>query len=134
MHQNIANRSSSLGLPDAGRNTNHLASHERGRRKDRRYNLSLPVIVCYPGSSKPESQNSYTRDISGRGVYCVVHQDLPVGTMVDLIVTLLAEVGLKRTVSLRARGRIVRIDKALNDNHKSRGIAAVIESYEICRS
>jgi hypothetical protein len=134
MHRNVANHSSSLRIPDARRNTNHLASHERGRRKDRRYNLSLPLIVCRPGTSKPESQSGYTRDISGRGLYCVVNQDLPVGATVDLIVTLLAEVGSKGAVLLRAHCRIVRIDKPLNDDRKSGGIAAVIESYVICGS
>lgn len=112
----------------------NFASRECERRNGRRYILSLPVSICTPGCSKPDLQSGHTRDISGRGLYCVVNQYLVVGARVDLIVTLLGEVDRKATVSLRACGRIVRIDKPLSNDRKSMGIATVIESYTIFRS
>jgi hypothetical protein len=112
----------------------NFVSRECERRNGRRYMLSLPVSICTPGSPKPVLQNGHTRDISGRSLYCIVNRYLLVGARVELIVTLLGEVDRKATVSLRARGRIVRIDKPLNNDPKSMGIATVIESYTIFRS
>jgi PilZ domain len=104
------------------------------RRVGPRYKLTFPVDIHSSDSSRSGSQNGYTQDISGRGVYLRVDEDLAVGATINFIVTLSAEVVHDAKVLVRARGRVVRIDKLRNDDHKSPGVAVVIESYNIFRS
>ena len=106
---------------------------ENERRKDRRYHLSLPVSIFCPDRSRVDLQTGHTRDISGQGLYCVADQDLVVGTAVELIITLWSAVGRRRAVSLRARGRVIRIDKLSKNDRKNRGVATFVESYEFVR-
>jgi len=103
------------------------------RRIGRRYDLSFPVKIHPPGSSVPGLQSGCTRDISARGVYFTVNEDLAVGAKVNFIVTVSAEMADKAKVSVRARGRVVRIDKARDYDHESTRVAVVIEWYDIFR-
>lgn len=103
------------------------------RRTARRYDLSLPVNVRVPVSREPKPQNGRTRDISTRGVYFTVQNDLAPGTEVDFTLTLPAEITRGTEVFVRAHGRVVRVDKRTDDNHESTGVAAVIERYDIIR-
>ncbi|MGA9883419.1 MAG: PilZ domain-containing protein [Candidatus Acidiferrales bacterium] len=103
------------------------------RRTARRYDLSLPVNVRVPVSREPRPQNGRTRDISTRGVYFTVQNDLTPGTEVDFTLTLPAEITRGGEVFVRAHGRVVRVDKRMDDNHETTGVAAVIERYDIIR-
>jgi hypothetical protein len=103
------------------------------RRTGHRYDLSFPVTIDLPGSPRSELQDCRTRDISAHGIYFRVSEDLAVGTRINMIVTLSAEMANKKRVSVRVRGRVVRIDKTRIDGRESRGIAAVIEWYDIFR-
>jgi hypothetical protein len=62
------------------------------RRSSRRYDLSLPVVIKVLLEKEASSRKGKTRDISTRGVYFTVDQDLIVGAEVDLTITLPAEV------------------------------------------
>lgn len=103
------------------------------RRTARRYDLSLPVNVRVPVSREPKPQNGRTRDISTRGVYFMVQNDMAPGTEVDFTLTLPAEITRGTEVLVRAHGRVVRVDRRTDDNHESTGVAAVIERYDIIR-
>jgi hypothetical protein len=103
------------------------------RRTARRYDLSLPVNVRVPVSREPKPQNGRTRDISTRGVYFMVQNDMAPGTEVDFTLTLPAEITRGTEVFVRAHGRVVRVDRRSDDNHESMGVAAVIERYDIIR-
>jgi len=103
------------------------------RRTARRYDLSLPVNVRVPISREPKPQSGRTRDISTRGVYFTVQNDLAPGTELDFTLTLPAEITRGSEVFVRAHGRVVRVDKRSDDNHESTGVAAVIERYDIIR-
>jgi c-di-GMP-binding flagellar brake protein YcgR len=103
------------------------------RRTARRYDLSLPVNIRMPVSREPKPQKGRTRDISTRGVYFMVQNDLAPGTEVDFTLTLPAEITRGTEVFVRAHGRVVRVDKRTDDNHESTGVAAVIERYDIIR-
>jgi hypothetical protein len=103
------------------------------RRTARRYDLSLPVNVRVPISREPKPQSGRTRDISTRGVYFTVQNDLAPGTELDFTLTLPAEITRGSEVLVRAHGRVVRVDKRSDDNHESTGVAAVIERYDIIR-
>jgi c-di-GMP-binding flagellar brake protein YcgR len=103
------------------------------RRTARRYDLSLPVNVRVPISREPKPHSGRTRDISTRGVYFMLQNDLTPGTELDFTLTLPAEITHGTEVFVRAHGRVVRVDKRTDDGHESTGVAAVIERYDIIR-
>jgi len=103
------------------------------RRMARRYDLSLPVSVRLPLNREPRSHSGHTRDISTRGVYFMMQDDLIPGTEVDFTLTLPAEITRGTEVFVRAHGRVIRVDKRQDDDHETIGVAAVIERYDIIR-
>ncbi len=103
------------------------------RRSARRYDLSLPVIIRVPLDSETQSRNGNTRDISTRGVYFTVDQDLTAGAELDITLTLPAEITRGTEVFVRAQGKVVRVEKKQNVGHDHIGVAAVIERYDIIR-
>ena len=102
------------------------------RRLARRYDLSLPVNIRMPINREPRSHSGQTRDISTRGVYFMMQDDLPPGSEVDFTLTLPAEITRGSEVFVRAHGRVIRVDKR-SANHETIGVAAVIERYDIVR-
>ncbi|MGB9067004.1 MAG: PilZ domain-containing protein [Candidatus Acidiferrales bacterium] len=103
------------------------------RRLARRYDLSLPVNIRMPINREPRTHSGQTRDISTRGVYFTMTDDLAPGSELDFTLTLPAEITRGSEVFVRAHGRVIRIDKHSDDNHESVGVAAVIERYDIVR-
>lgn len=103
------------------------------RRNARRYDLSLPVIVRIPKERPNGKQNGQTRDISTRGLYFVIDQDLQAGSELDITLTLPAEVTNSSEVFVRASGKVVRIERRGEDGEMRMGVAAVIERYDIIR-
>ena len=104
------------------------------RRTARRYDLSLPVIIRVPVDKEISSRSGKTRDISTRGVYFTIDQDLDAGAELDITLTLPAEVTRGSEVFIRAMGKVVRIDKKPENDSARIGVAAVIERYEIIRT
>lgn len=103
------------------------------RRIARRYDLSLPVIIRVPADHVPEAQKGNTRDVSTRGVYFVLDQDMEAGSELDITLTLPAEVTHGSEVFVRAQGKVVRVEKRSEDGNARMGVAAVIERYDIIR-
>lgn len=104
------------------------------RRLARRYDLSLPVIVNIPVEKEPSQHSGQTRDISTRGVYFTLREDLAPGTELDFTLTLPAEITRGTEVLVRAHGRVVRVDrKEETVPQMNVGVAAVIERYDIIR-
>jgi hypothetical protein len=104
------------------------------RRTARRYDLSLPVMIRVPVEQANSSRNGKTRDISTRGIYFTIDQDLGAGAELDITLTLPAEVTRGTEVFIRAMGKVIRVDKAPENNSPRVGVAAVIERYEIVRT
>jgi hypothetical protein len=105
------------------------------RRRARRYDLSLPVVVKVPSKSEAAPpRNGQTRDVSTRGVYFTMSEELAPGQEFDLTLTLPAEVTKGADVFIRARSRVVRVDRRPGTNPPRIGVAAVMESYEIVRA
>ena len=104
------------------------------RRIARRYDLSLPVIIRIPTEKEISSRNGKTRDISTRGVYFMIDQDLSAGAEIDITLTLPSEVTRGSEVFVRAMGKVVRVEKKPENNSPRVGVAAVIERYEIIRN
>jgi PilZ domain len=103
------------------------------RRTARRYDLSLPVIIRVPAERLPDSQKGKTRDISTRGLYFVLDQDLEAGSELDITLTLPAEITHGSEVFVRALGKVVRVERRMEDGSARMGVAAVIERYDIIR-
>ena len=106
------------------------------RRIARRYELSRPVVVRSPieRQVEVESRNGQTRDISTRGVYFLIQEDMAPGTELDFTLTLPAEITRGTEVFIRAHGRVVRVERKSEDGTDKLGIAAVIEKYDIIRA
>src|SRR5215510_1518527 len=95
------------------------------RRNARRYDLSLPVVIrAAAEQGMAETQKGKTRDISTRGLYFVIDQDLRDGSDLDIMLTLPSEM---------TNGEDVRVEERLEDGSLRRGVAAVIERYDIMR-
>ena len=103
------------------------------RRNARRYDLSLPVVVRIPTERMNGNQAGQTRDISTRGLYFVIDQDLEAGSEIDITLTLPAEVTHSSEVFVRALGKVVRVERRGEDGELRMGVAAVIERYDIIR-
>jgi c-di-GMP-binding flagellar brake protein YcgR len=104
------------------------------RRTARRYDLSLPVIIRVPVEKENSTRNGKTRDISTRGVYFTIDDDLEAGAELDITLTLPSEVTRGSEVFIRAMGKVVRVDKKPENGSSRMGVAAVIERYEIIRN
>jgi hypothetical protein len=103
------------------------------RRTTRRYDLTLPIIIRIPAERAPDSQQGKTRDISTRGLYFVVDQNMESGSPLDITLTLPTEVTHGSEVFVRAHGKVVRVERRMEDGSARMGIAAVIERYDIIR-
>jgi len=103
------------------------------RRTSRRYDLSLPVIIRVPAERAADTQQGKTRDISTRGLYFVLDQDLEAGSELDITLTLPAEITHGTEVLVRALGKVVRVERRMEDGTARMGVAAVIERYDIIR-
>lgn len=103
------------------------------RRTARRYDLSLPVIIRVPEERREDSQKGKTRDISTRGLYFVIDQNMEAGSELDITLTLPAEITHGGEVFVRATGKVVRVETRMEDGSARMGVAAVIERYDIVR-
>jgi c-di-GMP-binding flagellar brake protein YcgR len=103
------------------------------RRTARRYDLTLPVSIRSAAESLVSRQDGKTRDISTRGLYFVVTQDLQAGSELDITLTLPSEITHGTDVLVRAQAKVVRVERRLEDGESRLGVAAVIERYDIMR-
>ena|ERR1700682_1843222 len=97
------------------------------QRTARRYDLSLPVIIWVWGEKNNFSCNGKTRDISTCGVYFTIEQELRAGAELGITFTLPSQVTRGSEASIRAMGRVVRVEKKPEDGSPRVGIAVVIE-------
>lgn len=103
------------------------------RRAAHRYDLSLPVIIRVPVERAANSRNGKTRDISTRGLYFTIDENLEAGSELDITLTLPAEITQGAEVFVRAQGKVVRVERQPTEHDSHLGVAAVIERYDIIR-
>ena len=103
------------------------------RRTTRRYDLSLPIIIRIPTERTLDSQQGKTRDISTRGLYFIIDQNLEAGSELDITLTLPAEITHGTEVFVRALGKVVRVERRMEEDSTRMGVAAVIERFDIIR-
>jgi hypothetical protein len=117
-----------------GESKSEVVTSMLNRRTARRYELSLPVIVRGPSDKEAASLTGRTRDISSRGVYFTIDNNLSAGVRLDLTMILPAEVTGATEVFIRATGRVIRVDSRSVDGDRKVDVAAILERYEIIRN
>jgi len=103
------------------------------RRKVRRYDLTLPVIIRVPHERASETQRGKTLDVSTRGLYFVIDQEVQAGSSLDITLTLPAEITQGSEVMVRASGKVLRVEERIEEGDTRMGVAAIIERYDIIR-
>jgi len=103
------------------------------RRAARRYDLTLPISIRFAAEQLISRQEGKTKDISTRGLYFVVGQDMDAGSDLDITLTLPAAITHGTDVFVRAQGKVVRVERRVEEGEPRMGIAAVIEHYDIVR-
>lgn len=103
------------------------------RRTARRFDLSLPLNFRVPTARPIETKKGKTRDISTRGLYFVIDQDLEAGSNLDITLTLPSEITQGTDVFVRITGKVVRVERRVEDGDSRLGVAAMIERYDIVR-
>jgi hypothetical protein len=103
----------------------------KDRRTARRYELSFAVTI----DEEDSSRSGKTRDISTRGVYFTIDNDLTAGIDLDLTMALPSEGSTGGSeVFIKATGRVIRVDKRPGNVDGKIGVAAVFELPEIVRN
>lgn len=108
----------------------HPSRDQPDRRSAPRYLLSLPISAHVAHKAEPVA--GISRNISVRGVYFTIDEELTPGSVLDVSFTLPVETSEDTEVFVRAQGRVVRVEKG-TDAERS-GVAMVIEKYEIVRT
>jgi len=103
------------------------------RRTARRYDLTLPVSIRFAAEKVVGRQQGKTRDISTRGLFFVIDKDMEAGSDLDITLTLPAEITNGTDVFVRAQGKVVRVERRVEEGEPRMGVAAVIERYDIIR-
>ncbi len=103
------------------------------RRTARRYDLTLPVSIRFAVEKVVARQEGKTRDISTRGLFFVIDKDMEAGSDLDITLTLPAEITNGTDVFVRAQGKVVRVERRVEEGEPRLGVAAVIERYDIIR-
>jgi len=80
------------------------------------------------------SRAGKTQDISSRGVYFTIDNNLIAGTELDLTMILPAAVTGGTEVLVKATGKVIRVSKRSGSGDQKVGIAAVFDKYDIVRN
>jgi c-di-GMP-binding flagellar brake protein YcgR len=103
------------------------------RRTARRYDLTLPITIRAAAERVVARQEGRTRDISTRGLFFVIDRDMDAGSELDITLTLPAEITNGTDVFVRAQGKVVRVERRIEEGEPRMGVAAIIERYDIIR-
>lgn len=96
------------------------------QRTTRRFSLQLPLTVKAP-NGETKVVPTQTKDVSARGVFFYMDQDVHEGSNIEFTLTLPPEITLTENIQVRCIGKVVRVDQG---DEGSVGIAAAIEQYE----
>ena len=103
------------------------------RRTARRYDLTLPISIRFAVERLVGRQEGKTRDISTRGLYIVVGQAVNAGSQLNITWTLPVEIIHGTEVFVRALGKVIRVERRIDDGNVRMGMATVFEHYDVIR-
>jgi len=93
--------------------------------------MTLPVSLRADDPVATEAPVK-TRDISSSGVYLEFESPIDIGSSLEFVLTLPAEITKGQAVRVKCRGKVIRVDRtSVEDQHV--GVAATIERYEFLR-
>src|SRR5260370_27467806 len=91
-------------------------------------------MIRVPAQGFAGTQSGRTRDISAKGLYFVIDQDVRAGSNLDIMLTLPKEMTNGEEVLVKASGKIVRVESRTEDGNERLGVAAGIVPYQIMRA
>ena len=100
------------------------------KRRSQRFPIALPVDLRLKEEGSAETPVK-TRDISSSGVYLEFSTPLDLGSSLEFVLTLPAEITKGQAVRVKCLGKVIRVDKGLTAD--SVGVAATIDRYEFLR-
>jgi hypothetical protein len=102
-----------------------MAQPQPDKRNIRRFTLDLPISVKFLDSRSRELAG-HTRDVSSRGVFMYLDSDISAGEPIEFVMTLPPEITLSGSIRIRCTGKILRVDKAAQEQ----GLAIAIDKYD----
>ncbi len=99
----------------------------RERRRAQRFNVEAPVTVRWTDDSGQREAHTITQDLSSGGMYFYLAEGIPDGTIVQVEMTLPAQITLGAPMRVRCQGRIQRCEPKTGE---AVGMATAIEKYE----
>jgi hypothetical protein len=102
-----------------------MAQPQPEKRNARRFSLDLPIAVKFLDNGRQEVAGR-TRDVSSRGVFMYLETPITEGAPIEFVMTLPPEITLSQSIRVRCTGKILRVDKAAEEQ----GVAAAIEKYD----
>ena len=102
-----------------------MAQPQPEKRSMRRFSLDLPISVKFLDNGKHEL-SGHTRDVSSRGVFMFLETEIAVGAPIEFVMTLPPEITLSEPIRVRCTGKVVRGDKA----GQEQGVAVAIDKYD----
>ena len=101
------------------------------RRSAQRFDLKLPLTVRWQKETDSSEARTETQDVSSRGVYFFLADNMKKGSAIELVMTLPHEITLAGPVQVRCLGHVQRTETR---EDKKVGVVAAIERYEFVRS
>jgi hypothetical protein len=100
---------------------------QQERRRAERFNFGMPLTVHWTNGTEQRKAQTVAQDVSSGGIYFLLPEAIPNGTVVEIETTLPTQITLASSVRVRCHGRIQR---CIMKPGESAGIAAMIEKYE----
>ncbi len=100
------------------------------RRGEQRFPLHLPIVVKTVAPVGIE-ESAVTLNISARGALFDLKHRVPEGTLIELLLTLPAQITLSEDIHVRCLAKVVRLLEA--NVRSERRIAVTIEKYDFTR-
>jgi hypothetical protein len=102
-----------------------MAQPQPEKRSTRRFSLELPISLKFVNNSRRESAG-HTRDVSSRGVFMYLDTEISEGAPIEFVMTLPTEVTLAEPIRVRCTGRVLRVNRA----EQEQGVAVAIDNYD----
>jgi PilZ domain len=106
---------------------------ESDRRNVQRFQLKLPLIVRWSAeeAGSPSAASTESQDVSSRGVYFFLPEQVEPGAPIEIVMTLPNEITMAGPVRVRCLGKVHRTEK---QEAGKLGVVATIERYEFLRA